>query len=43
MAFLEPKVHFGYLVWYSSVSNGIQIHNHLVLKQTLNHLAKLAK
>ena len=27
----------------SSVSNGIQTHNQLVRKRTLNHLAKLAK
>ena len=26
-----------------SDSNGIRIHNHLVRKQTLNHLVKLAK
>ena len=27
-------------IWSLSVSNGIQTHNHLVFKQTLNHLAK---
>ena len=29
--------------WSLIGSNGIQTHNHLVCKQTLNHLAKLAK
>ena len=29
-------------IWSLSDSNGIQTHNHLVPKQTLNHLAKLA-
>ena len=29
--------------WSLSESNGIRTHNHLVLKQTLNHLAKMAK
>ena len=43
MAFLEPKIQFRYLVWYLSYSNPTQTHNHLILKQTLNHLAKLAK
>ena len=27
-------------IWSLSDSNGIQTHNHLVRKQTLNHLAK---
>ena len=30
-------------IWSSSDSNWIQAHNHLVCKQILNHLAKLAK
>ena len=30
-------------IWSFSDSNGIQTHNHLVCKRTLNHLAKLAK
>ena len=30
-------------IWNLTDSNGIRIHNHLVCKQTLNHLAKLAK
>ena len=30
-------------IWSLSDSNGIWNHNHLVRKQTLNHLAKLAK
>ena len=29
-------------IWSLSGSNGIRIHNHLVRKRTLNHLAKLA-
>ena len=29
-------------IWRLSGSNGIRIHNHLVHKRTLNHLAKLA-
>ena len=29
-------------IWSLSDSNGIQTHNHLVRKWTLNHLAKLA-
>ena len=30
-------------IWNLNDRNGTQIHNHLVYKQTLNHLAKLAK
>ena len=30
-------------IWSLSDSNGIRTHNHLVLKQTLNHLVKLAE
>ena len=30
-------------IWSLSDCNGIRTHNHLVLKRTLNHLAKLAK
>ena len=30
-------------IWSLSDSNGIQIHNHLIRKRTLNHLPKLAK
>ena len=30
-------------IWNLSDSNGIRTHNHLVRKQTLNHLAKLTK
>ena len=29
------------MIWNLSESNGIQTHNHLVDKRTLNHLAKL--
>ena len=30
-------------MWILSVSNGIRTHNHLVIKRTLNHVAKPAK
>ena len=30
-------------IWSLTASNGIRIHNYLIRKRTLNHLAKLAK